>query len=218
MFNNDWKEILEDTLDSDEFKKLMVKAKYLYDTKTIFPLKKDLFAALKLTSFANTKVVIIGQDPYHGINQAMGLSFSVRKGVKMPPSLKNIFIELYNDLGIKNNTGDLSQWAKEGILLLNTILTVEENKPLSHKDLGWQMFTDVVIKKLNDREDPIVFILWGNNALEKKYLITNNKHLIISSSHPSPFSARVSFFGSKPFSKTNEFLIKNKKTPINWSL
>ena len=171
-----------------------------------------------MTSFENVKVVIMGQDPYHGEGEAHGLSFSVQDNVKIPPSLQNIYKELYSDLGIPpKNTGNLTGWAKEGVLLLNSTLTVEKDKANSHQGVGWQYFTDYVIKVLNLSEKPIVFILWGNFARSKKVLITNPKHLILESPHPSPFSAYNGFFGSKPFSKTNDFLIKNNIKPIDWS-
>ena len=183
----------------------------------VFPPKSEILRALSLTSYKDTKVVILGQDPYHGIGEANGLSFSVNDGVKLPPSLKNIFKELYDDLGISISSGDLSSWAKEGVLLLNTVLTVKKDTPASHKDKGWEIFTDSIIRKLNEKEEPIVFILWGNFAKSKSVFITNPKHLVISSSHPSPFSCRYGFFGSKPFSRTNNFLISNGIKPINWS-
>ena len=190
-----------------------------YANKTIFPPKDNIFEALKLTSYEDTRVVIVGQDPYHGEGEAHGLSFSVRKGVKVPPSLKNIYEELHNDLGIApKNDGDLTNWAKSGVLLLNAVLTVVKDTPASHRKLGWELFTDYIIKLLNEKEEPVVFILWGNFAKEKKILITNPKHYIITSPHPSPFSARYGFFGSKPFSKTNDFLRKNNLKEINWDL
>ena len=190
-----------------------------YDTKTIYPPKEYLFNALKLTSYKDTKVVIVGQDPYHGEHQAHGLSFSVQKGVKLPPSLQNIFKELDSDLGIKPSLdGDLTNWAKQGVLLLNAVLTVEKDKAASHRNLGWELFTDYIIKTLNKKDEPVVFILWGNFAKEKAKLITNPKHYVIMSPHPSPFSAYTGFFGSKPFSKTNEFLLKNNLKPIDWKL
>ena len=169
--------------------------------------------------YKNTKVVIMGQDPYHGEKEAMGLSFSVDKSVKIPPSLKNIYKELYDDLGIKPSIyGDLTKWAKEGVLLLNSVLTVKKDMPASHRNIGWEPMTDYIIKVLNAKETPVVFILWGNFAKSKASLITNKKHLVITSAHPSPFSCRYGFFGSKPFSKTNNFLIKNNIKPIDWQL
>ena len=161
-------------------------------------------------------MVIVGQDPYHGEGEAMGLSFSVNDGFKLPPSLKNIYKELYEDLGVTRLSGDLTDWTKQGVLLLNSTLTVVKDSPASHAKLGWDKFTDEIIKKVNEKDTPVVFILWGNFAKTKKELITNPKHLIIESNHPSPFSARKGFFGSKPFSKTNEFLKKNNIKEINW--
>jgi uracil-DNA glycosylase len=190
-----------------------------YNTKIIYPPKEDIFAALKNTSYKDVKVVIVGQDPYHGEGEAMGLSFSVHDGIKLPPSLKNIYKELEDDLGIKPvASGDLTKWTKQGVLLLNATLTVIKDTPNSHSKLGWDKFTDYVIKKINAKDEPVVFILWGNFARSKKVFITNPKHLVIESAHPSPFSARNGFFGSKPFSKTNNFLIKNNIKPIDWDL
>lgn len=218
MIGNSWDEKLSVIWNSSGFKNFYNMIMKLYDEKTIYPLKENIFNAFKLTSFENVKVVIMGQDPYHGEGEAHGLSFSVQDNVKIPPSLQNIYKELYSDLGIPpKNTGNLTGWAKEGVLLLNSTLTVEKDKANSHQGLGWQYFTDYVIKVLNLSEKPIVFILWGNFARSKKVLITNPKHLILESSHPSPFSAYNGFFGSKPFSKTNDFLIKNNIKPIDWS-
>lgn len=216
MFHNDWDEVLNEELQKDYFKNLLNEVNTLYKEKTIYPPKKDVFNAFRL-SYKDVKVVILGQDPYHGDGEAHGYAFSCLK-TPIPPSLKNIYKELYDDLGIEKDMldGNLFPWVKQGVMLLNTGLTVEKDKPNSHKNLDWHIFTDEVIKKLNDREKPVVFILWGNNARAKKDLITNKKHLVIESAHPSPFSARNGFFGSKPFSKTNEFLIKNNITPINW--
>ena len=179
----------------------------------------DIFNSLKYASYSNIKVVIIGQDPYHEIGQAHGLSFSVKPGVDIPPSLRNMYKELQNDLGcyIPNN-GYLEKWAKQGVLLLNNVLTVREGIANSHKDKGWETFTDNIIKILNEREEPIIFMLWGNCAKTKEQLITNKKHLVIESTHPSPFSARNGFFGSRPFSKTNDFLQKNNIKPIDWQI
>ncbi len=216
MFHNDWDIILGEEIEKVYFKQILKNVNELYQTKTIFPLKKDVFNAFRL-SYKDVKVVILGQDPYHGEGEAHGYAFSCLK-TPIPPSLKNIYKELYDDLHIQKDitNGDLTTWVKQGVMLLNTCLTVEKDKPNSHKNLGWHTFTDEVIKKLNERDDPIVFILWGNNAREKKKYITNNKHLVIESAHPSPFSARNGFFGSKPFSKTNEFLKQNNKLPIKW--
>lgn len=218
MIGNSWDEKLSVIWNSSGFKNFYNMIMKLYDEKNIYPLKENIFNAFKLTSFENVKVVIMGQDPYHGEGEAHGLSFSVQDNVKIPPSLQNIYKELYSDLGIPpKNTGNLTGWAKEGVLLLNSTLTVEKDKANSHQGLGWQYFTDYVIKVLNLSEKPIVFILWGNFARSKKVLITNPKHLILESPHPSPFSAYNGFFGSKPFSKTNDFLIKNNIKPIDWS-
>lgn len=218
MIGNSWDEKLSVIWNSSGFKNFYNMIMKLYDEKTIYPSKENIFNAFKLTSFENVKVVIVGQDPYHGEGEAHGLSFSVQDNVKIPPSLQNIYKELYSDLGIPpKKTGNLTGWAKEGVLLLNSTLTVEKDKANSHQGLGWQYFTDYVIKVLNLSEKPIVFILWGNFARSKKVLITNPKHLILESPHPSPFSAYNGFFGSKPFSKTNDFLIKNNIKPIDWS-
>lgn len=219
MIGNDWDKVLEVIENSEGFKKFLNIIDEKYQKTIVYPPKDYVFNALKLTSYENTKVVIVGQDPYHGEGEAHGLSFSVQKGIKIPPSLQNIYKELYNDLGIKPAPyGDLTKWAEEGVLLLNAVLTVEKDKPASHRNLGWELLTDYIIKALNQKNDPVVFILWGNFAKEKRKYITNPKHLIIASPHPSPFSANSGFFGSKPFSKTNEFLIKNKIKPIDWRL
>ena len=219
MIGNKWDELLSDEYKKEYFEELLEFVKNEYKTKTIYPKQNEVFNAFRYTDYDDLKVVILGQDPYHGPNQAEGLSFSVSNEVLKPPSLKNIFKELESDLGIqfpKHNS--LKPWARQGVLLLNAVLTVEEHKPTSHKDKGWETFTNDIIKILNDRKDPIVFILWGSYAREKKKLITNKNHYIIESAHPSPFSARNGFFGSKPFSKTNEFLKKNNKKEINWSI
>lgn len=207
-----WNKIFE----SDEFKKFFKTIENEYEKKIIYPDKEDVFNAFKLTKYNDVSVVIIGQDPYHGENEAMGLSFSVNENVKIPPSLRNIYKELKNDLGIEKTSGNLTSWAKNGVLLLNSVLTVEKDLASSHKNLGWEKYTDEVIKLLNEKETPVVFILWGNFAKNKKVFITNKKHLIIESVHPSPLSASRGFFGTKPFSKTNEFLEKNNMQSINW--
>ena len=175
-----------------------------------------VFYAFRETQYKDVKVVILGQDPYHGVGEANGLCFSVNRGIKMPPSLKNISKELKDDLGIERVDSDLSDWARSGVLLLNSVLTVEKDKPASHKFVGWEEFTDNVIKKLNEKSEPVVFILWGNFAKGKMKYITNPKHLVISSSHPSPFSVNYGFFGSKPFSKANNFLKKHGLKEIEW--
>jgi uracil-DNA glycosylase len=219
MIGNDWDNELSVIWNSPGFKKFMDIINNEYNTKIIYPPKEDIFAALKNTSYKDVKVVIVGQDPYHGEGEAMGLSFSVHDGIKLPPSLKNIYKELEDDLGIKPvNSGDLTKWTKEGVLLLNATLTVIKDTPNSHSKIGWDKFTDYVIKKINAKDEPVVFILWGNFARSKKEFITNPKHLVIESAHPSPFSARNGFFGSRPFSKTNDFLTKNNIKPIDWDL
>jgi uracil-DNA glycosylase len=219
MIGNDWDEILKIVFASEWFKKFYHIVEEEYQNNTIFPPKDYIFNALKLTPYKDVKVVIVGQDPYHGVGEAHGLSFSVQKGIKVPPSLQNIYKELESDLGITPpNNGDLTAWAKQGVLLLNAVLTVEKDKPASHRKLGWERLTDYIIKTLNNKNEPVVFILWGNFAKEKASLITNPKHLVLTSPHPSPFSARYGFFGSKPFSKTNDFLIQNNIKPINWDL
>ena len=219
MIGNDWDIILKEEMEKSYFKNLLNIIKHEYETKTIYPKQTEIFKAFRNTSYKDTKVVILGQDPYHGVNQAEGLSFSVKTGIQKPPSLQNIFKELESDLGYKvPQTGSLVPWTREGVLLLNTVLTVEANKPASHKDFGWEIFTDEVIKKINEKTTPVVFILWGNFARNKKKLITNPIHYIIESPHPSPFSAYSGFFGSKPFSKTNNFLISKGIKPINWEI
>lgn len=219
MIGNDWDEVLKVIWQSPNFNKFYNHVLDMYNKETIYPPKDLIFNALKLTPYKNTKVVIMGQDPYHGEKEAMGLSFSVDKSVKIPPSLKNIYKELYDDLGIKPSIyGDLTKWANEGVLLLNSVLTVKKDMPASHRNIGWEPMTDYIIKALNAKETPVVFILWGNFAKSKASLITNKKHLVITSAHPSPFSCRYGFFGSKPFSKTNNFLIKNNIKPIDWQL
>ena len=216
MINKKWDIVLKDEFKKEYFKKLGIFVKNEYKNKIVFPNYENIFDALRFTDYNEVKVVILGQDPYHGLGEAHGLSFSVQEGIKMPPSLLNIFKELYNDLGIKRTKTDLTDWAKEGVLLLNSIMTVEKDKPLSHKNKGWEIFTDTIISKLNDREDPIIFVLWGSFARSKKELITNSRHKIIESVHPSPLSANRGFFGSKPFSKINNYLSEMNKEKINW--
>lgn len=216
MINKKWDIVLKDEFKKEYFKELGIFVKKEYKNKTIFPPYKNIFDALRFTDYDDVKVVILGQDPYHGIGEAHGLSFSVKENVKIPPSLQNIFKELYNDLGIKRTKSDLTDWAQKGVLLLNAIMTVEKDKPLSHKNKGWEIFTDTVISKLNQREEPVIFLLWGNFARSKKELITNNRHKIIESVHPSPLSASRGFFGSKPFSKINTYLKELHKEEIEW--
>lgn len=219
ILKNDWNELLKDEFSKDYYLSLREFLKNEYTTKIIYPYKYDIFNALHYTSYKDVKVVILGQDPYHGPNQAHGLSFSVSPGVKIPPSLLNIYKELNSDLGcyIPNN-GYLKKWADQGVLLLNTSLTVRAGEANSHKNKGWEIFTDKIISLINEKTDPVVFLLWGNNAINKKKLITNKQHLILSSTHPSPLSASRGFFGSKPFSKINKFLISVNKAPIDWQI
>lgn len=219
ILKNDWNELLKDEFSKDYYLSLREFLKNEYTTKIIYPDKYDIFNALHYTSYKDVKVVILGQDPYHGPNQAHGLSFSVSPGVKIPPSLLNIYKELNSDLGcyIPNN-GYLKKWADQGVLLLNTSLTVRAGEANSHKNKGWDIFTDKIISLINEKTDPVVFLLWGNNAINKKKLITNKQHLILSSTHPSPLSASRGFFGSKPFSKINKFLISVNKAPIDWQI
>ena len=216
MINKKWDTLLKDEFQKPYFKKLGVFIKDEYGKKIVYPEYKNIFNALRYTDYDEVKVVILGQDPYHGPKEAHGLSFSVQKGVKRPPSLENIFKELETDIGIKRTNNDLTDWAKEGVFLLNSIMTVVKDRPLSHSGKGWETFTDNLIKMLNDREKPVVFILWGSYARSKKTLITNKRHYIIESPHPSPLSAYRGFFGSKPFSKANNFLVTNAIEPINW--
>jgi len=216
MINKKWDIVLKDEFKKDYFKKLGIFVKNEYKTKTVFPSYENIFDALRFTDYDKVKVVILGQDPYHGLGEAHGLSFSVREGIKMPPSLLNIFKELYSDLGVKRTKSDLTDWAKEGVLLLNSIMTVVKDTPLSHKNKGWEIFTDTVISKLNEREEPVIFLLWGSFARSKKELITNKQHKIIESVHPSPLSASRGFFGSKPFSKINNYLKDMNKEEIKW--
>lgn len=215
----DWYPILEHEFKSEYFLKLQEFLASEYSSKIVYPPKEDIFRALELTSFENTKVVILGQDPYHGPFQANGLSFSVGKGVKNPPSLVNIFKELESDLGIKNcKTGDLTKWAEQGVLLLNATLTVLQKSPGSHQKKGWEQFTDTVIEKLATQREGIVFILWGSYAQKKGKNIDRSRHYVIETVHPSPLSVYRGFYDSKPFSKTNEYLKSIGKTPIDWLL
>ncbi len=216
MINKKWDIILDEEFDKEYFKKLGIFVKSQYQSRTVYPQYKDIFNALRYTDYDEVKVVILGQDPYHGEGEAQGLSFSVPEGISWPPSLQNIFKELKSDLNIEKKESDLSGWAKQGVLLLNAIMTVEKDKPLSHKDKGWEIFTDNIIKKLSERKEPMVFILWGNYARSKKELIDIKKHFVIESVHPSPLSASRGFFGSKPFSQTNKYLEQLGYEKINW--
>lgn len=219
QIGNDWDEILKDEWKKDYYLQLRKNLISEYKNHTIYPSMYDIFNALKKVQYKDVKVVILGQDPYHGQDQAHGFSFSVQKGIKTPPSLLNIYKELHDDLGLYiPNNGNLIKWANQGVLLLNSTLTVRANQANSHKDIGWTILTDNIIKLLNEREKPIVFLLWGKFAQSKESLITNKRHLIIKSAHPSPFAAHRGFFGSKPFSKTNNFLIKNNISPIDWQI
>lgn len=219
MFDNDWDEQLREEVDKPYFNDLRYALAKEYKLHTVYPSKENLFQALKLTSYEHTKVVILGQDPYHGPGQAHGLSFSVMPGVRIPPSLVNIYKELHSDLEVPiPNNGYLVPWAKQGVLLLNTVMTVRDGQANSHKGLGWERFTDAVIEKLNEREKPVVFILWGSHAQKKGAFIDRNKHLVLESVHPSPLSAHRGFFGSRPFSKANAFLASQGMEPIDWTL
>ncbi len=219
MFNTGWDVALANETQKDYFKNLMSFVENQYLEKTVFPPREDIFNALKYTDFADVKVVILGQDPYHEKGQAHGLAFSVNPGVTVPPSLVNMYKELSSDLGLYvPNNGYLVKWAKQGVLLLNTVLTVEEGKANSHKKSGWTTFTDSVIKALNRREKPVVFLLWGGNAKEKLKYITNPKHFVLSTVHPSPLSAYGGFFGCKHFSKTNTILRSLGETEIDWQI
>lgn len=219
-FGNDWDELLKDEFKKDYYLRLRQFLLNEYKTRRIFPGMYDIFNAFKYTSFDNVKAVIIGQDPYHGYGQAHGLCFSVKKGVMPPPSLVNIFKEIKSDLGIDNTGkhGELTKWAKNGVLLLNNVLTVREGCANSHKGMGWEEFTDDVIRLLNTREKPMVYLLWGANARAKKKLITNPAHLVLECAHPSPLSAYNGFFGCRHFSKANEFLKNNGLEEIDWSI
>jgi len=211
-----WTEILAPIKNTEYFTTLWEKVKEEYQTTKCFPPKDQIFRAIELTPFEEVKVVIIGQDPYHNDNQANGLCFSVSDKVKAPPSLKNIFKELEDDLGIKKTSNELEMWAKQGVLLLNATLTVRAHEANSHKDLGWEQFTDFIIKEISDKKENVVFVLWGAFAQKKAGLIDASKHFVIQSAHPSPFSVHKGFFGSRPFSKINQFLEEKGKEPINW--
>jgi uracil-DNA glycosylase len=213
-----WKRVLQEEFGKDYFKTLTEFVRREYQHAIIYPAPKNIFRAFELTPFDNAKVVILGQDPYHGKGQANGLCFAVSEGIALPPSLQNIFKEIESDLGQKliHRTGDLERWAAQGVLLLNATLTVREHDPNSHAGKGWENFTDAVIRKLSAERENIVFILWGNYAKKKGAHIDREKHLVIESAHPSPFSANYGFFGSKPFSKANAYLDEHHKKPINW--
>jgi uracil-DNA glycosylase len=216
---NDWDTLLSDEFKKEYYLKLREFLKAEYFSKTVYPPMHDIFNALKYTSFAQTKVVILGQDPYHGPGQAHGLCFSVKEGVKFPPSLQNIWKELHDEYGYDApRSGELTEWAKRGVLLLNTTLTVREGMPQSHKGQGWEILTDAIISLLNQKETPVVYLLWGANAWAKKTLIKNPRHLVLECAHPSPLSAYRGFFGCGHFKKANEYLQKNGLEPIDWRL
>lgn len=219
QLNNDWDAVLAETFRSEMYQRIRFFLKQEYETQTIYPPAADLFNALRYTPYGKVKAVLLGQDPYHGPGQAHGLCFSVREGVPAPPSLRNIFQELEQDLGFPPpQNGTLTKWANQGVLMLNTVLTVRRGQANSHKNLGWTAFTDTIIQKLNEREDPLVFLLWGGHARSKKPLLTNAKHLVLESVHPSPLSAYNGFFGCKHFSKCNAFLTEHGLEPIDWNL
>lgn len=216
---NDWLEPLREEFKKEYYRKLYQKVKEEYATHQVFPPSEEIFSAFELTPLSQVKVVILGQDPYHDVGQAHGLCFSVRPDVAIPPSLKNIYQELHDDLGCRiPDNGYLVKWARQGVLLLNTVLTVRAHQANSHRGIGWEEYTDAVIRILNQQDRPIVFILWGSPAQQKAKMLDNPKHLILKSPHPSPLSAYRGFFGSKPFSKTNAFLEKNGLTPIDWQI
>jgi uracil-DNA glycosylase len=213
----DWRTILASEVAKPYFKALDRTISTEYQTKTIYPAKQTIFSAFTHCPFSDVQVVILGQDPYHGAGQAQGLSFSVPDNLKLPPSLRNIYKELEGDLGLTPNvSGDLTNWAKQGVLLLNSTLTVEAGKPGSHQGLGWEIFTDAVIKKISDQKEQVVFLLWGKYAAAKKSLINESKHLVLVAPHPSPFSAYTGFFGCRHFSQTNDYLKKHGKKTIVW--
>lgn len=219
IFQNDWADILEGELQREYYQTLREWLKGEYETKITYPSMHDIFNAFHYTAYEDVKVVLLGQDPYHGPNQAEGLSFSVKKGVKIPPSLRNMYKELHDDIGCPIPPhGSLVKWAEQGVLLLNTVLTVQDGKAHSHRGKGWEPFTDHVISILNEREKPMVFLLWGKPAQAKQALIDSSKHYIVTAPHPSPLSAHRGFFGSKPYTKTNEFLREQGIIEIDWCL
>jgi len=216
---NSWDALLAEEFSKEYYQELRKKLALEYKTHTVYPAMENIFNALKYTSYEDVKVLLLGQDPYHGPNQAHGLCFSVQKGIQKPPSLKNMFKELESDLGIKQPShGCLTDWTKQGIMLLNTVLTVRESEPNSHKNIGWTNFTDRIIDLLNQREEPVIFVLWGRNAIDKLPLITNSRHYVLTAAHPSPLSASRGFFGCKHYSKINEILQSMGKTPIDWQI
>ncbi|AIQ13721.1 uracil-DNA glycosylase [Paenibacillus durus] len=219
MFGNDWDEVLHEETQKPYFQDLRYTLAREYKQYTVYPPKELLFSALKQTDYSKTRVVILGQDPYHGAGQAHGLSFSVMPGVRIPPSLRNIYTELASDIGADiPNHGSLLHWSQQGVLLLNAVLTVREGQPNSHKGMGWERFTDAIMEKLNERDTPLVFILWGSHAQQKGACIDHSHHKVIRSAHPSPFSAHRGFLGSNPFSQTNQFLSAHGLEPIDWNI
>lgn len=219
IIQNEWQDILAEQFAAPYYQQLREFLKTEYQTQTVFPDMFEIWTAFELTPFHEVKVVLLGQDPYHGVNQANGLSFSVPTGVNIPPSLRNMYKELEADLGIPPaKHGDLTSWAKQGVFLLNTVLTVRKGEAYSHRGKGWELLTDAVIRALNEREEPVVFLLWGNASIAKKALIDTKKHVIFTSPHPSPLSAHRGFFGSRPFSKVNAALEKLGEEPIEWQL
>jgi len=219
QFDNDWQDLLQPEFQKEYYQRLRTFLKQEYSTRTIYPDMHDIFNAMHFTPYNGVKVVILGQDPYHGPGQAHGLSFSVKPGISVPPSLQNIYQELANDLGLRiPNTGYLKKWTDQGVLLLNAVLTVRAGIANSHRGMGWEYFTDHIIGLLNEREQPVVFMLWGRNAREKKALITNSQHLILEAAHPSPFSVYNGFFGCRHFSKANAFLQQHGVDPIDWQI
>ncbi len=219
FFGNSWDEVLQEEFEKPYFKALLAKVDEEYEKGKCYPPRNKIFSSMKLCDYNDVKVVLLGQDPYHEEGQAHGLCFSVMPGIEPPPSLKNIFKELKDDVGVSApNHGCLISWARQGVLLLNTVLSVRSGQANSHANLGWQTFTDAIIKKVNELDKPVVFLLWGANARSKESLIDKSRHLVLSCAHPSPLSAYNGFFGCKHFSKTNEFLIKNNRKPIDWQI
>lgn len=219
LVNNDWDFVLEDVFKSEKYKHLMSFLESEYVNHTVYPAKEDIYTALKLTSFNDVRVVIIGQDPYHEPNQAHGLAFSVLDGIKLPPSLKNIYKEIESDLGIKMScSGNLSKWANQGVLLLNNVLSVRAHEANSHKGIGWEFVTDKIVEKLNERNERVIFVFWGNNAKSKHKLVTNPNHVILTAPHPSPLSAYHGFFGCGHFSKINRLLRESGSKELDWQI
>ncbi|WP_249311535.1 uracil-DNA glycosylase [Congzhengia minquanensis] len=216
---NEWDDYISGEFEKEYYITLREKLSEEYRTRTVYPAKENIFNALKFTPYSKVKVLLLGQDPYHGVGQAHGLAFSVQKGVAKPPSLLNIFQELSTDLGVvPPSHGCLTDWTTQGVMLLNTVLTVREGEANSHKNLGWTTFTDKIIETLNAREDPVIFLLWGRNAADKLPLITGSQHFVLSAAHPSPLSASRGFFGCRHFSKVNEILTRLGKEPVNWQI